>query len=60
MCVKVVNVHIDDECYKQGGKGRYGDTGYLYNIHSPMNPENGAVEETYIATINKLKTYDEL
>lgn len=60
MCVKVLNVWMDDNYYNENKNGRYGETGYLYNIHSPINPENGEEEETYIGIINKFKTYDEL
>lgn len=60
MCVKVVNVCMDEEHYNAETKGRYGDTGYLYNIHSPRNPETGKTEETCIGTIRKYATYEEL
>lgn len=60
LCVKVVNVVMDEEHYNVAKKGRYGDTGYLYNIHSPLNPESGKEEDTYVGTINKYATYDEL
>ncbi len=60
MCVKIVNVCMDEDYYNAEVKGRYGETGYLYNIHSPRNPETGKVEETYIGIIQKLATYDEL
>lgn len=60
MCVKVVNVVMEEAYYNEQKKGRYGDTGYLYNIHSPVNPENGKEENTYVGTIKKFATYDEL
>ena len=60
MCVKIVNVCMDEDYYNADAKGRYGETGYLYNIHSPRNPETGKVEETYIGIIQKSATYDEL
>lgn len=60
LCVKVVNVCMDEEHYNAKLKGRYGETGYLYNVHSPMNPETGETEETYLAILKKWKTYDEL
>lgn len=60
MCVKVVNVVMDEEYYNEQKKGRYGDTGYLYNIHSPANPETGKEEDTYVGTLKKLAAYDEL
>jgi flavin reductase (DIM6/NTAB) family NADH-FMN oxidoreductase RutF len=60
MCVKVVNVIMDEEYYNEQKKGRYGDTGYLYNIHSPVNPENGKEEDTYVGILKKFATYTEL
>lgn len=60
MCVKVVNVWMDSDYYNKTGKGRYGETGYLYNIHSPLNPETGEEDDTYLGVIEKYKTYDEL
>lgn len=60
VCVKVVNVVMNEEYYNEELKGRYGKTGYLYNIHSPLNPENGEYEETYIGTINKTISHDEI
>lgn len=54
------NRYEDDEYYKKQMKGRYGETGYLYNIHSPINLESGDEEETYVGTIKKLATYEEL
>lgn len=60
MCVKIVNVVMDEEYYNEQKKGRYGDTGYLYNIHSPVNPENGDKENTYVGTLKKYATNNEL
>lgn len=60
MCVKVVNVVMDEEYYNEQKKGRYGETGYLYNIHSPRNPETGEEENTYVGIIQKHATCDEL
>ena len=60
LCVRVVNVVMDEEHYDAGRKGRYGDSGYLYNIHSPVNPETGEEEQTFVAAISKLAVYDEL
>lgn len=60
MCVKVVNVVMEEAYYNEQKKGRYGNTGYLYNINSPINPENGQEEATYVGTLKKFATYDEL
>lgn len=60
MCVRIVNVVMDEEYYNEQKKGRYGDTGYLYNIHSPANPETGEKEKTYVGIMKKYAAYDEL
>jgi len=60
MCFKVVNVWMDECLFDEKSQGRYGDNGYLYNIHSPQNPEDGKEYETYVGTIKKLATYNEL
>lgn len=36
LCVKVVNIWFDESHYDLTKLGRYGETGYLYNIHSPL------------------------
>ncbi len=45
LCVRVVNVHLDTERYDMEA-GRYGENGYLYNIHCPLNPETGESSHT--------------
>jgi len=55
MCVKVVNVSMDNEYYDEKIKGRYGKTGYIYNIHNPINPETGIMEGDSIGIIEKIK-----
>nr|WP_317283020.1 flavin reductase family protein [uncultured Sellimonas sp.] len=60
MCVKIINICMDEEYYNEQKKGRYGNTGYLYNIHSPKNPETGKTEETCVGIIQKYATYDKL
>lgn len=57
MCVKIVNVCMDEEHYNFNKKGRYGKTGYLYNVHSPLNPETGENDKTYIGIIEKHRSY---
>jgi flavin reductase (DIM6/NTAB) family NADH-FMN oxidoreductase RutF len=55
MCVKIVNVSMDNEYYNEKIKGRYGKTGYIYNIHNPINPETGIMEGDSIGIIEKIK-----
>lgn len=56
MCVKIVNICMEEEYYNEQKKGRYGESGYLYNIHSPRNPESGKVEKTCLGIIRRLDT----
>ena len=60
MCFKVVNVWMDESLFDEELHGRYGDNGYLYNIHSPQNPETGKEYETCVGVMQKFATYDEL
>ncbi|MDD7403072.1 MAG: flavin reductase [Butyribacter sp.] len=60
MCFRVVNVWMDERLFDEELQGRYGDNGYLFNIHSPQNPETGMKYETYVGVMKKLATYDEL
>lgn len=60
MCVKILGISMDDEHYNSEKLGCYGDTGYLYNIHSPIDPDTGKTGETMVGIIEKLATYDKL
>ena len=60
MCVRVVNLCMDDAYYDNEKKGRYGDTGYLYNIRSLRNPETGETEDAAVGILQKYAVYDEL
>lgn len=60
MCLSVVNICMDEAHYDENEMGRYGDRGYLYNIHSPRNPETGEASTTCVGTMTKYATYDEL
>lgn len=60
MCVRVLNMCMDSEHYDEAAKGRYGESGYLYNIHAPRNPETGKVEKTYVGVIQRYATEEEL
>lgn len=56
VCVKIVNVWFDEEHYNSGKLGRYGESGYLYNIRSTLNPETGEREPYRIASVEPIKT----
>jgi flavin reductase (DIM6/NTAB) family NADH-FMN oxidoreductase RutF len=54
MCVEIVNVVIESEYLNEKKKGRYGETGLLYNIHHPINPEDfGGTAHDYLGTLTK-------
>lgn len=53
VCVKITGISMDDRRYDDGDLGRYGETGYLYNIHSPRNPETGEDSDTYAGILSK-------
>lgn len=60
LCLEVTNVCVDGEHLDETTKGRYGETGYLYNVHYPVNPEsfNGRGHD-YIAVLQKLRDMGE-
>ena len=60
MCLEVVNISVDEVYLDEKSQGRYGDTGYLYNIHYPINPEsfNGKSHD-WIATLHKKRDMGE-
>lgn len=60
MCLKVVNALMDEAHFDEGATGRYGESGYLYNIHSPKNPVTGEVSPTFAGVIQKYAPFDEL
>lgn len=56
LCLEVVNVCMDTVHMSEKNLGRYGKSGYLYNVHSPFNPENpNEISETYIAVLEKYR-----
>jgi flavin reductase (DIM6/NTAB) family NADH-FMN oxidoreductase RutF len=49
MCVRVVNISNEEI------KGRYGKTGYIYNIVNPTDPETGKMEGDHLGILEKIK-----
>jgi flavin reductase (DIM6/NTAB) family NADH-FMN oxidoreductase RutF len=41
IALKTKHIAMDEAYYSESKKGRYGETGYIYNIHSPRNPDTG-------------------
>ncbi len=60
MCFEVVNVCIDAAHMDEGVQGRYGENGYIYNIHYPVNPENfNGKSHDWIAILKKYQDMGE-
>lgn len=60
MCLEVVNVCGEETYLDEAVQGRYGDTGYLFNIHYPINPENfEGKSHDWIGTLKKHKDMGE-
>ena len=60
MCFEVVNICADVAHMDEATQGRYGESGYLYNIHYPVNPENyNGKAHDWIAILEKHKDMGE-
>ncbi|MBQ5331933.1 MAG: flavin reductase family protein [Oscillospiraceae bacterium] len=59
-CAKVIGIHMDEERLNSAKLGRYGETGYLYNIHNPIDPDTGKGSDSQVGIIQSLGTYDKL
>lgn len=60
LCLKVKNVCMDDAHRDESALGRFGETGYLYNVHYPVDPEIfGGKSHDYIAVLKKLRDMGE-
>ncbi len=53
VCLRVKHTAMDRDYYDEDKKGRYGKSGYIYNIHSPRNPDTGEVYSTCFGAIEK-------
>lgn len=60
MCFEVSNICMDEAHLDESVQGRYGASGYLYNVHYPVNPEtyNGKSHD-YIAVLKKVRDMGE-
>ncbi len=60
MCFEVTNICIDETYLDEATHGRYGENGYLYNIHYPVNPETfTGNSRDYIAVLQKFRDMGE-
>lgn len=53
LALKAKHILMDRDYFDEDKKGRYGDSGYIYNIHAPRNPDTGLVYETSLGTLKK-------
>ena len=60
MCLEAVNVCIDERYLDEAAQGRYGENGYLYNVHYPVNPEKfEGKSHDWIAVLKKYRDIGE-
>ncbi|WP_455618587.1 flavin reductase family protein [Eisenbergiella sp.] len=60
MCLEVVNVCVDEQHLDETKQGRYGESGLLYNVHYPINPEAfTGKSHDWIAVLTKYKDMGE-
>lgn len=54
MCLEAVNIAMDEEHINEAKKGRFGETGYVYNVMRTVNPEKIDDREDGIAVLKIL------
>lgn len=60
MCLEVIHICADEVHLDEKKQGRYGEKGYLYNVHYPVNPENfDGKSHDWIASIKKIRDMGE-
>ena len=60
MCLEIVNICAEEKYLDEVVHGRYGEEGFLYNIHYPVNPENfNGRSHDWVATLKKSKDMGE-
>ena len=59
-CLKIRNICMDEAYLDEAAQGRYGETGYLYNVHYPVNPETyrGKSSDS-LAVLHKIRSTGE-
>jgi len=57
MIGRVMHIASDEE-YAKGIDAKYGEKGFMYNIHAPKNLLNGEGETSGIASLNILKKFE--
>ncbi len=60
MCLEVVHIGMEEARLDETDRGRYGEGGYLYNVHHPVNPESfGGKAHDYLAVLQKIRDMGE-
>lgn len=60
VCLEIICIHIDERHLEENDLGRTGETGILYNIHHPINPESfKGTAHDYIGAVKKIRDYNE-
>ena len=58
IALKAVHFCMDSDRYNQKALGRYGKTGYLYNLNAPSNPDTGEAGADGIGVIELYKIWE--
>jgi flavin reductase (DIM6/NTAB) family NADH-FMN oxidoreductase RutF len=53
IALRTKHICMDSNKLDENKKGRYGKTGYMYNIHSPRNPETGEATADCFGALEK-------
>jgi flavin reductase (DIM6/NTAB) family NADH-FMN oxidoreductase RutF len=60
VCLEVLNLCMDEAHLDENALGRCGESGYVYNLHYPVNPEGfGGKSRDYLAVLQKLEESEE-
>ena len=60
ICLEATNICADESHLDEFTKGRYGEEGYLFNVHYPVNPEDfTGKSHDWIATLKKQRDMGE-
>lgn len=55
IALRAVNVAMDSDHYDESKLGRYGKTGYIYNMRGPQNPDTGEAGREGIGILEKME-----
>lgn len=58
LCAKVAGLAMDEAHYQAEKLGRYGETGYLYNLRATLDPDTGARGKAALGILQDLPPYE--